>query len=115
MSRRFSPTAWLAALALLALSMLSAPARSQPIDGVRTSDCFGYLLGTRSCISTFRGGWRNPHVIAVPAAQTPEERAAADARDRRWVERCRPVSQRDGFGMQRYRYSQPGCEFGALD
>ena len=115
MSRRFSPSAWLAALALLALSMLSAPARSEPIGGVHIDSCFGSIFGSRSCISTFRGGWRNPHVIAVPVAQSPEERAAADARDRRWVERCRPVSQRDLFGMQRYRYSQPGCEFGGLD
>ena len=41
MSRRFSPTAWLAALALLALSIMAAPARSEPGEGTYTSNCYG--------------------------------------------------------------------------
>ena len=40
MSHQFSLTAWLAALALLVLSMMSAPARSQPA-GVSTYNCYG--------------------------------------------------------------------------
>jgi hypothetical protein len=115
MSRRFSPSAWLAALALLALSMMSAPARSQPADGSYTNNCFGRFFGTYNCVSTFRGGWRHPHVIAVSGPQSAEERAPADARDRRWANRCRPVTRTDRYGMQRYRYAENGCEFGILD
>jgi hypothetical protein len=115
MSRRFSPSAWLAALALLALSMMSAPARSQPVEGAHTFNCYGRFFGTHSCVSTFRGGWRHPHVIAVPGPQSAEERAAADARDRRWANRCRPVTHPDRYGMQRYRYAESGCEFGIYD
>jgi hypothetical protein len=115
MSRRFSPSAWLAALALLALSMMSAPARSQPSEGAMIENCYGRFFGTSSCSWTFRNGWRHPHVIAVPAPQSAEERAAADARDRRWANRCRPVTRPDRYGMMRYRYAENGCEFGIHD
>lgn len=114
MLRRFSPSAWLAALALLALSMMSAPARSEsPLEGVQTTNCFGTFI-TESCVTSF-GPRRSPNVIAVPAAATPEERTAMEARDRRWTERCRPVIRQDRYGMPRYSYAAPGCEFGRLD
>ena len=42
----------------------------------------------------------------------PAEQAAAAERERRWLARCRPVVQQDQFGVGRYRYAAPGCEFG---
>ena len=118
MSRRFSPTAWLAALALLALSMMSAPARSAPPDRVYTSNCYG-ARNMVSCVHTRRRGPFNPYVISVAGPQTPEEREAAreaaEARDRRWVERCQPVIRQDRHGMPRYSYGAAGCEYGVLD
>jgi hypothetical protein len=113
MSRRFSPIAWLAALALLALSMLAAPARSEPGGHTYTLDCSGSRYG-RSCVATSRRGRSHPNVINAPAL-AGDDIAAAEARDRRWVERCRPVIRQDHFGMPRYSYSAPGCEFGRLD
>jgi hypothetical protein len=53
-------------------------------------------------------------VIKAPAL-TDEDVAGAEARDRRWVERCSPLIRQDHFGMPRYSYSAPGCEFGRLD
>jgi hypothetical protein len=113
MSKRFSPTAWLAALALLALSMMSAPARSESQDRVSTWNCYGgrYAAG---CVVTRRHGRLNPHVITVPA-QSGEEAAAAQERDRRWAKRCEPVVRPDRYGMPRYSYSASGCEYGRLD
>ena len=116
MSRRFSPLAWLAALAVLALSMMAAPARSEPATASTPRNCFG----TRNIAILRRhasaGDALNPHVINVPAADVAaDEIAAAEARDRRWVERCSPVIRQDRFGMPRYSYSAPGCEFGRLD
>jgi hypothetical protein len=110
MSRRFSLSAWLAALALLVLSMMVAPARSEPVEGVSTFNCYGtrYMA---SCVESFRSGSFSPHVIKVPA--TPS--ADAEARDRRWVERCRPQIRQDRYGMPRYSYAAVGCEFGRLD
>jgi hypothetical protein len=113
MSRRFSLTAWLAALALLALSMMSAPARSAP-DRIYTTNCYG-ARNMLSCVHTRRRGPLNPHVIKVPKLQTPEEREAAEARDRLWAERCRPVIRQDRYGMPRYSYSAAGCEYGRLE
>jgi hypothetical protein len=114
MSRRFSPIAWLAALALLALSIMAAPARSEPGDGTYISNCFG-TGRMKSCVTTFRSGRFHPNVITVPAPTNADDLAAAEARDRRWVERCRPVIRQDHFGMPRYSYSAAGCEFGRLD
>jgi hypothetical protein len=110
MARRFSLPAWLAAFALLALSMMSAPARS---EGVGTFSCTGGRY-TRSCVSTFRRGRVHPHMIRAPAP-IDEELAAAEARDRRWLQRCGPVARQDRYGMPRYSYGAPGCEFGRLD
>ena len=112
MSRRFSLPAWLAALALLALSIMAAPARSAP-DRVYTTNCYG-ARNILSCVHT-RGRGLNPHVISVAGPQTPEERQAAEARDRRWAERCRPVIRQDHYGMPRYSFNAPGCEYGRLD
>lgn len=114
MSRRFSLSAWLAALALLVLSMMSAPARSEPGEGVHTWNCYG-TRNMRSCVATYRKGPFNPHVINVPGPQSDGEREAAEARDRRWVERCRPVIRQDRYGMPRYSYAAAGCDFGHLD
>jgi hypothetical protein len=114
MSRRFSLTAWFAALALLVLSMMSAPARSQPL-GVSTYSCSGPWWGTQNCVETHRKGPFNPHVIVFPGPQSEEERKAVEARDRRWSERCQPLARQDRYGMPRYSYNAPGCEYGRLD
>ena len=113
MSHQFSLTAWLAALALLVLSMMSAPARSQPA-GVSTYNCYGTRNMT-SCVETYRKGAFNPHVISIPGPQSDEERKATEARDRRWAERCRPMVRQDRYGVPRYSYGSPGCEYGRLD
>jgi hypothetical protein len=114
MSRRFSLSAWLAALALLLLSMMVAPARSEPAEGVSSFNCYG-TRKMASCVESFRSGSFSPHVIRVPAPQSADEVAAADARDRRWAERCRPQIRQDRYGMPRYSYAAVGCEFGRVD
>jgi hypothetical protein len=60
--------------------------------------------------------WRDkigdPYVLRVPPPQTAEEQEAADEREAAWVARCHPTTAPDKFGVERYRYSAPGCEFG---
>jgi hypothetical protein len=34
------------------------------------------------------------------------------ALDRKWLARCRPILKYDHYGVARYHYSAPGCEFG---
>jgi hypothetical protein len=140
MTKRFSLPAWILAVGLLALSMMSAPAWPEaartavpkatvvtpvavpvavppaiaPEDSVETNNCFD-TRNMESCVTVFRGGRLSPHIIAVPPPASEAERAAAEARDRRWVTRCRPTIRQDRYGMPRYSYAAPGCEYGVLD
>lgn len=36
---------------------------------------------------------------------SPEQRKA-------WQDRCKPTTHVDRYGVERYRYAQPGCEYG---
>ena len=112
MSRRFSPSTWLAAPALVALSMLAMPTRSEA-NGVGTINCHRSFSGG-GCVFTYRRGRFNPHLIHVPRVRSDDE-DVIKARDRRWEERCTPVIRQDRYGMPRYSYGAPGCEYGRLD
>jgi hypothetical protein len=54
----------------------------------------------------------NPFVRIVPQPYGEAEQARAIERDRKWLARCRPVVAVDRYGVSRYRYAAPGCEFG---
>ena len=54
----------------------------------------------------------DPYVRQVPQPLGEAEQARLAARDRKWVARCRPVIERDRYGVARYHYSAAGCEFG---
>jgi hypothetical protein len=121
MSRQsFKFAAWFAALIVLALSMSQSPAQPipasqhEPDQGVETTNCFG-TRHAEACTTAFRTRRINPHIIAVPQPGSDDDRATAAARDQRWVERCRPVVRQDQFGVPRYHYSAPGCEYGRTD
>ncbi|HEX4555656.1 MAG TPA: hypothetical protein VH249_16815 [Xanthobacteraceae bacterium] len=64
-----------------------------------------------SCVEV-RRELTNPYVIQVQGPQSPEERAEANEQDRLWQARCRPTLQQDMFGINRYSYAAPGCEYG---
>jgi hypothetical protein len=51
-------------------------------------------------------------VREVPQPRDAAGRALARQLDRRWVERCRPIIEQDRYGVPRYHYAMPGCEFG---
>jgi hypothetical protein len=85
-----------------------------PAPETQVINCYG-AWRLESCVITSRDGRINPHVIHVPLPVSDEARAAAEARDRRWVARCRPAIQQDHYGMPRYIYAAAGCEFGVLD
>ena len=94
-----------AAMVLSVLTLTSAHA-----GGVAVFGCVG---GARSF--NCAGQWgiaRDPYVRAVPEALGEAEKAQAVARDRKWLTHCHPVVERDYFGVARYQYSAPGCEYG---
>lgn len=113
MSHRFSPSAWLVALALSALSMLAMPTRSEARDGVGIVNCYRTFSGS-GCVFSYRRGRFNPHVINVPTPSA-DDQDSLNARDRHWEQRCAPVIRQDRYGMPRYSYGAPGCEYGRLD
>ncbi len=54
----------------------------------------------------------DPYVRQVPQALGDAEQARLAARDHKWLARCRPVIERDRYGVARYYYAAAGCQFG---
>jgi hypothetical protein len=101
----------LAALIPLVLASALAPAHA---DGMITSSCVRGA-GSSSCVTIWRTGLGGS---AGPSLWTPRaEREAAEAAEReaRWVARCRPSVRQDQYGVPRYRYAAPGCEYGKYE
>jgi hypothetical protein len=74
----------------------------------------GGCLGSRYSINctTHWAPAGDPYVRLVPQPLGVAAIARAKARERRWVDRCRPTLAPDRYGVSRYRYVLPGCEFG---
>lgn len=70
--------------------------------------------GSVSCVVRW-GEAGDPYVRLVPEPANEEEKACAAERDRKWQERCRPIIGQDRYGVPRYQYAAPGCEFGVIE
>jgi hypothetical protein len=90
----------------LATLMWLKPAQA---DGIRTTTCVR-SAGVSSCTTIWRTG--GP-VLWTPRAE--QEAAESAERERLWLARCRPVAEPDQYGVKRYRYAAPGCEFSRYD
>jgi hypothetical protein len=94
---------------IVALALLgsSVPLESANADGIDVTNCVG-SFGSFSCVE--RWGPAVDPLVRLP----PEIRQDAEAaeRERKWAARCRPVVKQDQYGVGRYRYAAPGCEFG---
>jgi hypothetical protein len=93
----------LAALTLLTLSSALA-------DDTRSTSCVG-TRWSASCVTTWRGGVVDPFVREL-APRTEQEIAESREREHKWRTRCRPTIEHDRYGVARYTYAGPGCEFG---
>jgi hypothetical protein len=84
--------------------------RSAEAGGVVNLNC---LAGARSfnCVAQYATAG-DPYVRTVPEALGDSEKARVAARDRKWVTHCRPVIEYDRYGVARYQYAAPGCEYG---
>jgi len=78
--------------------------------GLSDTSCVGGWT-TFNCVTRW-GPLSNPYVRLVPQPIEQMEKERALARDRKWLARCRPVVEHDRYGVARYRYAAPGCEFG---
>jgi len=73
-------------------------------------------VGTRYSITCVRrwGDYSDPYV-RVLHPQTEAEKALSATRDRKWQARCHPAVFQDRYGVPRYEYGAPGCEFGVFE
>jgi hypothetical protein len=90
---------------LLAMTVTSAYAGS-----VSNWSCVGTWRGS-NCIEQL-GPVGDPYIRLVPEPLGDAEKERVEARDHKWLARCRPTVKHDRYGVARYYYSAPGCEFG---
>jgi hypothetical protein len=94
---------------VLACMAACAYAQAPRTDTVTSSCVFAY--GTANCVRQYRyndAGNSGIKQYGEPAEQTAEARD----RERAWEARCRPALRQDAYGVSRYVYAAPGCEYG---
>lgn len=71
------------------------------------------LAGAKSlsCVAQMATGG-DPYIRVVPQALGEAQNAQLAARERKWMARCHPVTERDNYGVARYHYAARGCEYG---
>jgi hypothetical protein len=98
--------------AAIALSLIASATtmNSAAAQEIHTGGCIA-SWGAFSCADLWATP-SDPFLRLAPQPTTPEAQAGAKSRDRRWVERCRPTIRQDRYGVARYTYAMPGCDFG---
>ena len=97
-------------LSVVTLAMIWSAAYA---DGMAQGGCVGGN-GSLNCVVRW-GEAGDPYVRTVPPPADEVERTRSAERDRKWQQRCRPTIMQDRYGVARYRYSAPGCEFGVIE
>lgn len=100
------PTACTGAAMILWLAALT----SARAGGVVNLNCIGGKTSFNCAAQWATPG--DPYVRTVPEALGETEKAQIAARERKWLARCRPVVEHDIYGVARYQYAAPGCEYG---
>lgn len=108
-SRRIAIAGAACALSVLMAAVTVRGARAQEIE---TGGCVSDMH-TFNCVSRW-GTAVDPFVRIVPGPADASERRRVDDRERRWADRCRPIIRQDRYGVGRYYYAVPGCEFGII-
>ena len=96
----------LLALATVAPAIFTSAQAQEVING----GCVG-ARNSFNCTSRWAPAG-DPYVRDVPKPDDQAARAAAEERERRWANRCKPTIEQDRYGVPRYHYALPGCEFG---
>jgi hypothetical protein len=111
-ARVISWSARVAAVAAVAvLSLNDFGPSTAHAGGLEVDSCVGSRYSI-TCVSRW-GGYGDPYIRLV-APETEAEKTLQADRDRKWQERCRPVVHQDRYGVPRYEYAAPGCEFGVI-
>jgi hypothetical protein len=108
--------------AAFAVAMLLLPLPAEAGDRARAGDwaqaddrwsetCVA-SWGVYSCVDQWGSPGGIAKVIPVPGPRDDQEANAYAERERHWAARCRPTSHVDRYGVRRFHYAAPGCEFG---
>jgi len=97
------------AFAVLA-AIAAVPSSAARAGGFDDTSCVGSWRAF-NCVERW-GPAVDPYVRLVPQPFDEAEKSRVMARDRRWLARCRPLIAYDRYGVARYYYAAPGCEFG---
>lgn len=97
-------------LAVVTPVVTLAPAQAQEI---KSGGCSGSRYAF-NCVTIWAPAG-DPFIRQVPGPVGAAAIARARQRERHWVDRCRPVIAPDRYGVARYHYAAPGCEFGVGD
>lgn len=82
-------------------------------DGMAVGGCIGGQ-GALNCAVRW-GEAGDPYIRTVPEPANQAERTRAAERDHKWEARCKPIIRQDRYGVPRYQYSAPGCDFGVIE
>lgn len=101
--------------AAFALSIVLSAAATPIAAQAQEIETHGCVAGDNSynCASR-RGPIGDPFIRIVPPPADAAAQARAKERERRWVNRCRPIIAQDRYGVGRYRYARVGCGFGVI-
>lgn len=94
-------------IALMTSLVLASTAAAQTV----TTDC-SWQRGRSTCTekSTVPSLWPDARIIYIEPSIDPD----AATRDRRWLAECVDGIAKDRYGVGRYVYKAPGCEWGIL-
>jgi hypothetical protein len=103
----------------LAVAILITVCTAASADQIGVGGCvggYGSFYGRQNAINCVLrwGEAGSTHIRTVPEFGN-EERSQAAERDRKWQERCKPAIAQDYYGVPRYLYAAPGCEFGVIE
>ena len=102
----------LVTFSLLVLACTAASAHAQRFTDTVTGSCV-FAYGTAHCVRQYR--YNDPGNSGIKHYGEPaNEVAEARERDKAWEARCRPILRQDAYGVSRYVYAAPGCEYGRL-
>lgn len=101
-----------AASSVVAMTITALVLTSASADTLIVGGCVGGGGAINCAVRVGPAG--DPYIRSVPAPQSDAERERSAERDRKWINRCRPVIAQDQFGVPRYHYAAAGCEFGVI-
>ena len=108
---RLRSSAQLAAALVVSVFTLLTICGAARAEGTGVGGCIG-SWDTLNCVVRW-GPIGDPYIKQVPEPASDAERGIAADHERRWEQRCHPQIALDRYGVPRYRYAAPGCEFGA--